>query len=163
MTQETETNLFEQWEEAQVDTTVSTVSLDLAVRDYVEARREYEEAKAVSNDKHAVMEEKESAMQALLEKAGKTKYFVEGIGTIQSISKLVVQTPKTPEAKALLFKWLREKLGPEGFLTYASVNHNSLNSLYKTMFEEAQDKATFSIDGIDQPVERKELRFTKQK
>jgi hypothetical protein len=156
-------NLFEQWETAAADTGISTTTIDLAVRDYVEARREYEEAKTLSNDKHAVMEEKEFHMQSLLEQAGKSKYHVDGIGTVQTISKLTVQTPKTPEDKAKLFTWLKNKLGADGFLTYVSVNHNSLNSLYKNMFEEATDKATFSIDGIGQPVERKEIRFTKQK
>jgi len=158
-----EQNLFEEWEREASDTGISTTTIDLSVKDYVEARREYEEAKARSNDFHAIMEEKEFAMQALLEQAGKSKYHVDGIGTVQAISKLTVQTPKTPEDKAKLFTWLKNKLGADGFLTYVSVNHNSLNSLYKTMFEEATDKATFSIDGIGQPVERKEIRFTKQK
>lgn len=141
------------------NTEVSTTKLDLAVRDYSEARREYEEAKAVSNDKHATMEDKEAFMMSLLEQAGKSKYHVDGIGTVQVIDKLVVKVPQDMTAKGKFFSWLNKTMGADGFLTYVSVNHQTLNSLYKEQFELAENKAAFAIEGIDQPTVRKELRL----
>lgn len=71
-----------------------------------------------------------------------------------------VRIPKDDEAKQKFFAWLKEQ---ELFDDIISVNSQTLNSLYKTMSEEALKAGVleFRIPGIDEPTTYKQLRIRK--
>lgn len=71
-----------------------------------------------------------------------------------------VTTPKTPEEKQKLFDFLHEK---GIFLEFASVNSQTLNSLYKSLAEEAAEKGNydFEIPGVGKPTSFTTLKVKK--
>lgn len=153
-----QTELFEQHEE------VSTEYLDELVLDMQTKKQDYDRKKAISNEADALHKESRSKVVATLQAAGKKKYHVDDVGTVSVTEKLKVQVPKSPEDKAALFKWLKESEGTEGFLTYASVNYQSLQSLYNMKFEEAKEQGVaseFEIPGVGNPTEEYGLSFRK--
>lgn len=76
----------------------------------------------------------------------KTAYQVGGKKLILS-QRATVPTPKTEEDKRAFFKWLEDR---GIFWTYASVNSQSLNALYKAERDEAVERQDldFKIPGI---------------
>lgn len=73
-------------------------------------------------------------------------------------TKSSVVTPKTPEEKKMLFDFLQEK---GVFLEIASVNSQTLNSLYKTFAAEAADKGNFDfkMPGVPEPTSYTSLKL----
>jgi hypothetical protein len=73
-------------------------------------------------------------------------------GTVVRSNRYSVQTPKTIEEKKEFFRWLNEK-GPEVYWSYATVNSQSLNALYKAELEVAKEEGNleFKIPGIGEP------------
>lgn len=142
-------------------TAVTINDLDMAVKDMQQKKEVYEEAKAASNDAHASLEAAKENLLSLLTSAGKSSYKVDGIGTVSVVDKLKVSMPTSPEQKEAFFQWLRDNEGADGFNHYATVNYNSLNSLYNMKFDQAVDKSEFNIPGIDSPEHTTELRFRK--
>lgn len=69
-----------------------------------------------------------------------------------------VTTPKTPEDKELLFKFLQEK---GIFLEIASVNSMTLNSLYKSLADDAAKEGVldFKLPGVAEPVSYTNLKI----
>ena len=145
------------------DGTITVADVDNAINVLAQLKSEYEERKDAASLAYANYEKQQSNVLELLTKIGKTSFKLEGVGTVTKKSSLVVTTPKTNEDKAALFKWLKENLGADGFLAYASVNSQSLNSLYNNMFEESQDKVNFKIDGVGEPTVRETLSFRRSK
>lgn len=139
---------------------VSTKELDEAVKVMADARAEYDSAKAFSNEAHANYQSKLQGVMALLKEAGKTRYDVEGTGKVSVVEKLKVKMPSSPEQKAMFFSWLKTQ-GDEIANHYLTLNYNSLNSLYNLEFEQSENKAEFSLPGIDSPESTSELRFKK--
>lgn len=102
------------------------------------------------------------AMQA----TGKSKVYVEGMGTAYFIDKLVVPTPKTNADKKAFFAWLEAEYGAEFLTEKLSVNHQTLQSLYNAAFEEFTEKkkdGIFSIPGLQEPTSLRSLGFRKEK
>jgi hypothetical protein len=75
-------------------------------------------------------------------------------------NKTSVTTPKTPEEKEQLFQFLRDK---GIFLEFASVNSQSLNSLYKSLAEEAAENGVldFKLPGVGEPTIYTTLKMRK--
>lgn len=138
---------------------ITVKDLDQAVTEMVEARKQYDDAKELSNAFHAKLEERKERLLQMLEATGKSSYKVDGVGTVSKVEKLKVSMPTTPEAKEKFFSWLLENEGKDGFNHYATVNYQSLNSLYNQRYEEATDKSMFEIPGIKAPEVSLELRF----
>ena len=69
-----------------------------------------------------------------------------------------VQTPKTPEDKEQLFQFLRDK---GIFLEIASVNSQTLNSLYKNLSEDAAKEGNldFRLPGVAAPTNSINLKM----
>lgn len=80
--------------------------------------------------------------------------------TFYTNTKESVRTPKTDEDKKLFFDYLKEK---GLFDQMISINSQTLNSLYKSMSEEALEKGIvdFRLPGIDEPTIYKQLRIRK--
>jgi hypothetical protein len=145
---------------------VTTDELDKRGQAYQDAYAKYEEAKLVSKKLLAEAERLEGKMIEAMEQAGKSKYIVEGVGTFYFVDKMTVTTPKTIENTRALFNYIREKHGEDFFYTTAGVNHQTLQKLYKTDFEEmvetSPDKAaTFAIPGLQPPTSMRSLNLRK--
>lgn len=145
-------------------TDVTTKELDELISKMYSARTDYDAKKKISNEADAVHKTLKNEVIELMELANKKNYAVIGVGKVSIGESLKVQTPKTNEDKSLLFKWLKDNLGSDGFLAYASVNYNSLNSLYNTQFNETpvEKRGTFKIDGVGNPVREIKLKFNKE-
>lgn len=140
---------------------VSVKELEETITMLVEARAEYDRAKTIASEKNATVELLEEKVTELMEKADKDVY-VGRDARITIVSKLQVTTPKSPEDKQKFFEWLKLKHGEEAMWAYATVNHNSLNSLYNTEAEEAKVRGEMiSVDGIEAPTIRKTLQVRK--
>ena len=141
---------------------IPTRLLDEVVKTYRLQRQNYDEAKKISNEAHAEYKAAELALVEMLARAGKTKYHVDGLGSITVVKKASVKVPKDPESKEKLFAWLREgKL----FGAYATVHGRSLNSLYNIEVEKHKERGEiFNMPGVEAPTSSMdEIRFTKER
>lgn len=155
------------------NSTVTTEQLDEAGKKYDEAYSKYEEAKKVASDLLKDAEVLESKLIELLKLSGKTKYYIENLGTYSFTHKMSVQTPKSVEDKQKLGKWLEKQGGKVYFWETFSINSQTLQALYKRSQEEfaalceKQGKpekiATFHIPGLLAPTAIEGLKFTADK
>lgn len=159
-----EQEIMNAFEELAMDDSITTEELDLAVMKMRDDRIEYELAKKQGTAKHAVYQESLAKLITMLQRANKSKYHVEGLGTASLVTKLKVRTPKDIDAKAKLIGYIREHFGEDGVLSYSNVNYQSLNKLYNDEFERAQNEgrgADFSIPGLEEPDSEVSLSFRK--
>ncbi len=147
---------------------ITTEQLDSLAQKYQDLYDEYEKLKAESSNAYKLAEEAEGKLVEALEQAGKSKYIVEGLGTFYFIDKMVVKTPKTNEDKKRLFNWIKRKRGGEYLMTITSINHQTLQSLYKAEQEAAvqenpEKAASFHLPGLEAPTSMRSLGFRKAK
>lgn len=158
---------LEEWdkmEEESSDKTVTTEELDAAIKAYADAREDYDRKKTISNEAHHHAENMKWEVLKLLDAAKKKSYKVDGLASVSKVEKLVVKMPSGHEEKGKLFKWLNENLGAEGFLTYATINHQSLNGLYRKQFEEAAERGeNFELPGVGEATTEITLQLRKGK
>lgn len=137
---------------------VGIKDLESTITALTEARKDYDLAKTIASEKNKVVEELEFKLLEMLETVGKEVYVGES-ARVTVVSKLQVTTPKSPEDKQKFFEWLKRKHGEEAMWAYATVNHNSLNSLYNKEVEDAVNRGTLTdIEGIEAPTLRKTLQ-----
>jgi len=137
---------------------VSITELESTITALTEARKDYDMAKTIASEKNKVVDELEIKLIEMLEAVGKDVY-VGNSARVTVVSKLQVTTPKSPEDKQKFFEWLKSKHGEETMWAYATVNHNSLNSLYNKEVEEAQLRGSLAnVEGIEAPTLRKTLQ-----
>lgn len=150
----------EAWAEATATTTLNMSEMDALVRKSQEQWDEYEKQKKLSTELHNKYEETEAAIMAALKAAGKTKYHVDGVGTVSIVQKASVLTPKTIEDKEKLFQYLRSK-GKEVLYSLATVNSQTLNAWYQRELDDAAAKGIlgFSVPGVGESVMRESMRF----
>lgn len=142
---------------------VSTKELDAHVEQLRKIQEEYERHSAMAKELHFALENQKKKLMELLMKAGKTKYDAEGIGKVQLVDRMSVSYPKDLEARKQFVTWITDRLGEEGLLTYLTVNSQTLNSMYKQEFENADDPAMFSIPGLSEPTANTSVRFNRTK
>ena len=152
-------NISQQFKPEVEELAVSTV--DNAIKELAVLRADYEAKKKASSESHKIYQEKVAVVLEMLEKMGKKSFKTDGVAAVSKKTSLSVRIPSSHDDKASLFKWLKDNLGAEGFLTYATVNSQSRNALYNSMYETAEDKENFSISGVGEPVERVTLSFKK--
>lgn len=151
---------LEMWDVPQGE--ISLADMDNSIKDLREWKDKYAEASALAKEFHARVKEAEGKVISLMQQAGKERYIAEGIGQISLTTGLSVTTPKTPEQKQAFFAWLQSEMGDDGFLTYATVNSNSLNSLYKQKVEEYGERGeVLEIEGLDAPTSYTKLSLRK--
>lgn len=151
---------LEQWN--QPTESISLEDMDNAIKKLRGLRDEYAEASAVAKNIYAEVKEAENTIINFMEKSGKKRYILEGVGQISLEKGLSVTTPKTPEQKQAFFNWLRQEMGEDGYLTYASVNSASLNKLYKDKVEEYGERGeVLEIEGLDAPTSYTKLSLRK--
>ena len=81
-------------------------------------------------------------------------------GKLKIDQKWRVNLPETLADKMEFFEWLKSK---DIFETYATVNSNSLNSLYFAEQKSSDDPMTFSLPGIPAPKLFEKLNFKRSK
>ena len=149
----------EEFYEVEPKKEVSVTDLTRLVCQYVDSRAEYDEAKTLSSAKHDVVEGHKTKIIEMLNEAGLKKFSVPGVGDIMKIETLTYQTPKDPADKEKLFGYIENKFGKDGFLAYASINHQTLNSLAKLLVEGGET----AIPGLGLPKSEPTLRFNRSK
>lgn len=115
-------------------TEITVGELQFLVKAMFEKRSEYE---AKSNEAKLLSEELEALKYKVLtylQDNNQSNFKVDGIGQVYTTNKYQVTMPKEPEKAKILRNYL---LGTEGLEGYLTVNHQSLNSLYKSKVEEA--------------------------
>lgn len=145
--------------EWQMPSTVTTEQLDEAVKKLVELDKDYESKKKISNEAQASYETQRTYVLALLKATGKTKYHVDGMGTVSMAIKTAVSVPKTPVEKKAMLEYF-QSLGPELFNHYVTVNHQTLNSYVN---QELELNPSFILPGCGEKKETPELRFRKER
>jgi len=159
------TNLA-QWDSTQAEVGgITTQELDEMGKAYSAKYAEYEAASKVSKGLYAEAEELEKKMVEAMQLAGKTKYFVEGIGTFYFSNKMSVTTPKTIEDKKAFFKYLLETHGEVYYWDKLSVNSQTLQGIYNSDAKAAAERgeALFHIPGLEQPKNKVTLNFKGEK
>ena len=142
---------------------LSLTEMDSLIKEYVKKREDYDAAKKVASTKYEELSTLEERIITTLEGAGKKSYRVDGLGTFSVATKLTITTPKTVDQKSELFEYIREKHGEEVLLSMLSINYQTLNSFYNTEASNAEDRAMFSLPGVEAPMSKKEPRFTRSK
>lgn len=121
---------------------VSLSELRGMVTELFKLRKEADEIDKTLTEKNKVVEELKQKVLSILESNNQTSFPVDGVGTVYTSSKLSVSMPKDPE-KA---ESLRQYFYKNGMADYLTVNHQSLNSIYKGLVEDAQAKGTSIAD-----------------
>lgn len=158
-----ETTDLDMWLETAADVSVTTADLDQAVQVWRDAEEQYRAAQKVAADLYKIAAEKEKLALEMLQRAGKTKYNVEGLGTCYQINKASVQTPKTVDDKRAFFRWLHDNHGEIVYWDKVSINSQTLNKLWNDLHAEAAENgdATFEIPGLQAPTAITSLGFRK--
>lgn len=146
-----------EWETEQAPLEVA--EMDQLVATYRSARMDYEAKKQEATDLYHKLEEAEAKVRNALLTSGKSKYFVDGIGTVSMVSKSSYGTPKSIEEKAALFDYIRRTHGQEALMNYLSIHSASLNSFAN---KELDGNPTLEIPGLKTPTVTMELRFRKE-
>lgn len=103
---------------------------DLIIR-LRDARDFHDKKKKEASEAHAALEVVEKLVINTLTANKKTNYNVDGVASVSLSYRESFTTPKTPEQKALLFKYIQEKYGDKVLLGYQSINSQSLNAWAK--------------------------------
>lgn len=139
--------------------TYTTEFLDEEVKKLVELEVIYNEKKKIYKEADDAYENQRTRLLNILTESGKSKYHVDGVGTISMAIKSSVQVPKTPEDKEKMLEYFAS-LGKDLWLAYVTVNSQTLNSYINQQREEDMN---FKIPGLADPKETAELRFRKGK
>lgn len=138
---------------------VSTTEFDKAVVELATAQKAYEDAEALSKEASDQREVARATLLNLMAKSGKTKYQLDGYGTVSRSTKFSVAIPHDIDSKIEMLKHFRS-LGEESYLAYVSVNSATLNSYFN---ENVEKNPEFLIPGVGQPTSRDSIRFTKER
>lgn len=141
----------------QCETVVNTQEIDAAIVEMRRCREEYEAQKRLAGEASEVYEEAERAVLAILKRANKSKYFVEGMGTVNIVNKYMVKTPKETSQKDAFFQWVKDSQGPDVLKAMLSINSQTLNSFIN---EVKANDPTVDIPGLDAPTHQEIVRFT---
>lgn len=139
---------------------VSTTEMDQAIKAMQMMRKIKEDHKEKGKALEEDYEKAQARVLELLEASGKTKYFVEDLGTVNVINKFSVRVPKELTAKRELFNWIKDKHGVDALDSLLSINHITLNAFVN---EQKAIEPLVEIAGLDAPTHEKVLRFTAKK
>ena len=145
---------------------VTTEELDKAVAEYKAQDVIYKEADQNKKSEYKKLEEEKKKLMELLTKAGKSKYYVEDIGTVYFVNKYLVTTPKTIQEKTEFFDYLKQTFGETFLMDKLGVYSATLNKIYNDSFtaakEAGDDVSLFKIPGLQPPQVHTSLNFRKE-
>lgn len=159
-------DLFDQFTEAQADpSSVSVEELEAKLKNYDEVRAQIDDINATLKEHNQKKADLEVQILDMFEKLGKSKYYLDGVGTISTRTAYSVRVPKDMESKKKLFEYIHNKYGPEAYWDYATVNSAKLNSFAKeelALAEESGD-TSFNLPGVEAPTARISLSLRRDK
>jgi hypothetical protein len=129
--------------------------MDQLIQELQEARAKYEELKRISTEAYHQLEEVERKVIGALTYNNRTKYQVEGIGTVYLSHKETWSVPKSVDDKRKLFKYIADKHGVDALDAMLSIHHVTLNSFAKKETESGQ----MQIPGLAEPTATVTLNF----
>ena len=136
--------------EVETEKQVSVQEMDAMVKELFELRAEIEAKESVIKELNKTLAKKQGEFTACLKALGRENYKSDH-GTVSVVQKWRVSVPQTEEAKQAFFAHLKER----GVLwQYATVNSNSLNSLFMADWEAAQERGEgmeFKMPGVSEP------------
>lgn len=132
---------------------ITVGDLDCLVSKFLALRDDYEEKSKISKEASAALDAAEAELLDKLKEVGKTKYHVDGIGSVSKVSRISFKTPKSPDDKKKLFAYIDEKYGPEVLMGMLSINSQSLNSFFK--------EASECPPGLEAPTSMEYLKFSR--
>jgi len=142
-------------------TNINLAEVDTLIKHYRNVQEDYDTKNEIKKEAGKELDKAKEKVIALLQRGKKKKWNVDGLGTVTVVDKFMVQTPKSTEQKEALLNWLKER-GNDMYYAYASVNSQSLNSLYnKEVADAAERGETFQMPGINPPTSRPQLRWKK--
>lgn len=154
-----EANELSAWEQP---VEVNLATLDNMVKELVELRKVYQDRKEIASKAYEEVEAMEAKISSVLQASGKSKYFVDGVGTAYLINKYVIRSPKDNHSKQLLFDYIKQNHGEDVLMSKLSINHQSLNSFYnEEVAALAKEGKVAQIPGIEEPVHEVNLGFRK--
>lgn len=141
---------------------------EISVKDITTAIEKLRDADTIAKEKKAAysvanaeVDDLKRQVIEMLTTSGLKNFKLPGVATVSVVEKLSVQTPKTHEDKEKFFEWLKAQ-GEDMYLQYASVNSNSLNSLFKIKQEEyAENGEVLDIPGLGDPTSYTTLSLKK--
>lgn len=142
---------------------ITTEQLDHLIKEMKRLDDEKDEAKKAHSEASEKYEAARDAVLSALKACGKSKYYVDGLGTAFIASRLSFQTPKEIEQKDAFFKWIAETHGDDVLKGMVTVNSQTLNGFCKREFEAALERgdADFKIPGINEPTAQETVNFRK--
>ena len=149
------------FEEKQLNTT-SLNDLQSIVKITFEKRREYDDQKRVLTTIGEEVDALEASILSILEAHNQPNFTVEGYGTVYKSTSYRVSMPKDSENANKLRAFLYEK-GMEAELT---VNHQTLNRMYKDLKFESESQGLQTLDvlpGVGEPTPHTTLGMRKGK
>lgn len=159
-------DLFDQFTEAAADpSSVSVEEMEAKLREYDGVRADADDLNAKLKEVNQKKAELELQILDMFEKLGKTKYYLDGVGTISTRTAYSVRTPKDMDSKKKLLQYIHDKYGPEAYWDYATVNSAKLNSFFKeelALAEESGD-TSFQLPGVEAPTSRVSLSLRRDK
>jgi len=150
---------LDEWDEAGAQE-VSTKELDELVVNMQETYADYEKEKKIATETRLAYEELQKKVLEMLKKAGKTKWNVDGLGTVSIRGRYQYTTPKGLTSKGALFEYIKQKHGPDALMGLLSIHSGTLNSFAN---EEKEREPLVEIPGLDPPTHRESLSFRKGK
>lgn len=148
--------MYMEWEQQTQE--LSVEQMDTMVRQLKEARQVYEEAKKKSSEAYSALEKVETQIVNALKASGKSKYFVDGVGTVSWYVKESFTTPKVNEDKTKLFNYIKEKYGADVLMSMVSIHSATLNSFANKETE----GGVMEIPGLSAPTGSEILSFRKE-
>ena len=157
-------NELKEWDENSPKKEVSTDELDKLAQNVKSLEDDYREKKRVSSDAYALYTESRDVLLQTLVDCGKSKYFVDNIGTFSIADIYKVRVTKTPEANEQMLNYISEKYGSDVYYSMVGVNYQTINAFYNAESEiAASEGKEFNLPGVEAPTHVQELRFRKAK
>lgn len=142
---------------------VSVEDLDNAIKNMNELDLVREAKKKDYSEANEAYESARFEVLSILKAAGKSKYFVDGLGTAYIINRATFKTPKDLNQKEEFFNYVTQKHGVDVVRSLITVNHQTLNAFCKKELEAAIEtgNAVFQIPGVGEPTVEQTIGFRK--
>lgn len=142
---------------------ITVEKLDELIREMKRLDDEKDAQKEVLAGHTARYEDARSAVLSALKSVGKSKYYVDGLGTAFVATRYSFKTPKETSEKAALYDYITATHGEDVLGAMVSINSMTLNAFCKKELEAALDKgdADFLIPGVGAPTAEEKVNFRK--
>lgn len=141
------------------DETTTLEAMDELIVKLRKARDDYDAAKKVSTQLHNELEAIESLVINTLQANKRSKYEVAGVASVSLSHRESFTTPKTPEQKSLLFKYIHDKYGAGTLTGMLSINSQTLNA----WASKESEAGVMQIPGLEAPTATETLSVRRKK